>query len=59
MGRGGAAIDAPLRFVTFSIVLFYGCEIVISHLQRWRPVLGSASLATLLVVAVRGLGTGI
>jgi UDP-GlcNAc:undecaprenyl-phosphate GlcNAc-1-phosphate transferase len=59
MGRGGAAIDAPLRFVTFSIVLFYGCEIVISHLQRWRPVLGSASLATLLVVAVRGLSTGI
>jgi UDP-GlcNAc:undecaprenyl-phosphate GlcNAc-1-phosphate transferase len=59
MGHGGAALDAPLRFVTFTIVLFYACEIVIGHLQRWRPVLGSASLATLLVVAVRGLSTGI
>ncbi len=59
LGHGGAMLDAPLRFVTFSIVLFYGCEIVISHLQRWRPVLASASFATLLVVAVRGLSTAI
>lgn len=58
LGQGGGAFDASLRFVTFAIVLFYGCEIVIGHLHRWRAVLGSASLATLLMVAVRGLGTG-
>ncbi|HTP40152.1 MAG TPA: MraY family glycosyltransferase [Steroidobacteraceae bacterium] len=58
LGRGDAALEAPLRFVIFSIVLFYGCEVIIGHLQRWRTVLGSASLATLLVVAVRGLATG-
>ncbi|MEJ0099906.1 MAG: MraY family glycosyltransferase [Pseudomonadota bacterium] len=59
IGTASTGLGAPLRFVTFSIVLFYGCEIIISHLQRWRSVLGSASLATLLVVAVRGLTTGI
>ncbi len=59
IGSHGTAIEATLRFITFSIVLFYGCEIVIGHLQRWRSVLGSASMATLLVVAVRGLTTGI
>jgi UDP-GlcNAc:undecaprenyl-phosphate/decaprenyl-phosphate GlcNAc-1-phosphate transferase len=59
LAHEGGAIDAPLRFITFSIVLFYGCEIVISHMQRWRPVLGSASLAALVVLAVRGLTTGI
>jgi UDP-GlcNAc:undecaprenyl-phosphate/decaprenyl-phosphate GlcNAc-1-phosphate transferase len=59
LGDRGGTIDTSLRFITFSIVLFYGCEIIIGHMQRWRPVLGSASLATLLVVAVRGLSAGI
>jgi UDP-GlcNAc:undecaprenyl-phosphate GlcNAc-1-phosphate transferase len=53
-GRGFSA-GSPLQLVTFLVVLFYGCEVVIGHLQRWRSVLGSASFAALLVVAVRGL----
>ncbi len=55
-GRGFSA-GSPLQLVTFLVVLFYGCEVVIGHLQRWRSVLGSASFAALLVVAVRGLAT--
>jgi UDP-GlcNAc:undecaprenyl-phosphate/decaprenyl-phosphate GlcNAc-1-phosphate transferase len=48
----------PLHFIAYSIVLFYGCEVIIGHLERWREVLGGASMATLLVVAARGLATG-
>jgi len=55
-GRDAIA-NAPLSFITFSIVLFYGCEVVFGHLPRWRFVLGSASVATLLVLASRGLIT--
>jgi hypothetical protein len=55
LGGRDAIANAPLSFITFSIVLFYGCEVVIGHLSRWRSVLGSASLVTLIVVAWRGL----
>lgn len=59
LGTTHGGLDAPVQFVTFSTVLFYACEVVIGYLHRWRQVLGSVSLATLLVVAVRGLATGI
>ncbi|MDR2215458.1 MAG: undecaprenyl/decaprenyl-phosphate alpha-N-acetylglucosaminyl 1-phosphate transferase [Nevskiaceae bacterium] len=57
IGGGGFASGSALQIVTFPIVLFYGCEVVINHLHRWRPVLGSAAMAALLIVAVRGLTT--
>jgi UDP-GlcNAc:undecaprenyl-phosphate GlcNAc-1-phosphate transferase len=57
-GRGILA-NASLSFISFSIVLFYGCEVVIGHLQRWRPVLGGVSLVALFMVAWRGLVTGL
>ncbi|HUG73199.1 MAG TPA: MraY family glycosyltransferase [Steroidobacteraceae bacterium] len=59
LGNQNFAASALLRFVTFSVVLFYACEVVIGYLKRWRSVLGSASLVALMVVAVRGLSTGI
>jgi hypothetical protein len=46
-----------LLFVTYAIVLFYGCEVIIIHLERWRFVLGGSSVAVLLIVALRGLIT--
>lgn len=56
-GRNSSGATS-LGFITFSIVLFYGCEVVIGHLSRWRSVLGSAALLALTVVAVKGLTTG-
>jgi UDP-GlcNAc:undecaprenyl-phosphate GlcNAc-1-phosphate transferase len=44
-----------IQFVTYVIVLFYGCEVVAGHVSRWRLVLGWPTLATLAVLAVRGL----
>jgi UDP-GlcNAc:undecaprenyl-phosphate/decaprenyl-phosphate GlcNAc-1-phosphate transferase len=54
-----SGMGSQLWFVILSIVLFYGCEVVIEHLHRWRAVLGSASLMALLVVTVRGLSTAL
>jgi UDP-GlcNAc:undecaprenyl-phosphate GlcNAc-1-phosphate transferase len=43
------------RFLIYAIVLFYACEVIIGHLQRWQRVLGASSFAVLLIVSVRGL----
>lgn len=50
IGAGGAE-----RFITDMIVLFYGCEVIIGHLERWRSVLGTSTFAALLILALRGL----
>jgi hypothetical protein len=57
--QAGIDTGTTLRFVTYAIVLFYGCEVLISHLERWRFVLGGSSCAVLLIVALRGLFTSI
>ncbi len=44
-----------VQFVTYVIVLFYGCEVVAGHVSRWRLVLGGPTLVALAVLAVRGL----
>jgi UDP-GlcNAc:undecaprenyl-phosphate GlcNAc-1-phosphate transferase len=48
-----------VRFMTYAIVLFYGCEVVVGHVARWRLALGIPTLASLAVLALRGLGAGI
>jgi UDP-GlcNAc:undecaprenyl-phosphate GlcNAc-1-phosphate transferase len=45
-----------IQFVTYVILMFYGCEIVIGHLRAWRYLLGWPTLATLAMIAIRGLG---
>lgn len=54
----GNLMEGPLRFIVPAVVLFYACEVVIGHLRRWQLALGGASLATLLLIALRGLATG-
>jgi UDP-GlcNAc:undecaprenyl-phosphate GlcNAc-1-phosphate transferase len=51
----GVVADGTLQFITYSIVLFYGCEVIISHFDRWQSVLGGSCITMLLIVAVRGL----
>jgi UDP-GlcNAc:undecaprenyl-phosphate GlcNAc-1-phosphate transferase len=45
-----------LPFVTYAIVLFYGCEVIVGHMARWRYVLGWPTLVALVILAGRGLG---
>jgi UDP-GlcNAc:undecaprenyl-phosphate GlcNAc-1-phosphate transferase len=49
--------DGTLRFITYAVVLFYACEVIIGHLRQWRAVLGGSAFAVLLIVALRGLST--
>jgi UDP-GlcNAc:undecaprenyl-phosphate GlcNAc-1-phosphate transferase len=51
----GLDTASTLKFVTYAIVLFYGSEVLISHFDRWRFVLGGSAFVVLLVVALRGL----
>jgi hypothetical protein len=53
VGAGGM-----VQFVTYVIVLFYGCEVVVGHVGRWRLALGLPTLAALAVLAFRGLASG-
>jgi UDP-GlcNAc:undecaprenyl-phosphate/decaprenyl-phosphate GlcNAc-1-phosphate transferase len=53
--RSGAEANATTQFVTYAIVLFYGCEVISERVaSRWH-VLNWAALATLTIAGVRGL----
>jgi UDP-GlcNAc:undecaprenyl-phosphate GlcNAc-1-phosphate transferase len=43
-----------LRFVTYSVVLFYAFEVISTHFEHWLPVLGATSMVLLVLLAVRG-----
>jgi hypothetical protein len=53
LGTGGY-----VQFVVYVIVIFYGCEVVVEHVGRWRLALGLPTLAALAVLAFRGLAGG-
>jgi len=50
VGAGGM-----VQFVTYVIVLFYGCEVIVGHVGRWQLALGLPTLSALVVLAARGL----
>jgi UDP-GlcNAc:undecaprenyl-phosphate GlcNAc-1-phosphate transferase len=51
----GDATGITVQFVSYVIVLFYGCEVIIGRIaSRWH-ILNWSTLATLLIVASRGL----
>jgi UDP-GlcNAc:undecaprenyl-phosphate GlcNAc-1-phosphate transferase len=53
--RAGDSVNATTQFVTYAIVLFYGCEVISERVAgRWH-VLNWAALATLTIAGVRGL----
>jgi len=53
----GVDTGTLLRFIASAIVLFYGCEVLISHFERWRSVIGGSTFVALLIIALRGLRT--
>jgi UDP-GlcNAc:undecaprenyl-phosphate GlcNAc-1-phosphate transferase len=55
--RVQAGAGSLVQFVTYVIVIFYGCEVVVGHIGRWRLALGLPTLAALAVLAVRGLSS--
>jgi UDP-GlcNAc:undecaprenyl-phosphate GlcNAc-1-phosphate transferase len=56
--RSGAEANATTQFVTYAIVLFYGCEVIAERVAtRWH-LLNWAALATLTIAGVRGLWPG-
>ena len=56
--RSGTEANATTQFVTYAIVLFYGCEVISERVaSRWH-VLNWAALATLTIAGVRGLWPG-
>jgi UDP-GlcNAc:undecaprenyl-phosphate/decaprenyl-phosphate GlcNAc-1-phosphate transferase len=56
--RSGTGANATTQFVTYAIVLFYGCEVVAERVSsRWH-LLNWAALATLTIAGVRGLWPG-
>jgi UDP-GlcNAc:undecaprenyl-phosphate GlcNAc-1-phosphate transferase len=53
--RSGTEANAMTQFVTYAIVLFYGCEVISERVaSRWH-VLNWAALATLTIAGFRGL----
>jgi len=53
--RTGGSANATAQFVTYAIVLFYGCEVISERIaSRWH-LLNWAALATLTIAGVRGL----
>jgi UDP-GlcNAc:undecaprenyl-phosphate GlcNAc-1-phosphate transferase len=57
--RASSAANSTTQFVTYAIVLFYGCEVISERRAgRWQ-VLNWAALATLTIAGVRGLWPGI
>lgn len=53
--RADGTENVTTRFVTYAIVLFYGCEVIAERVaSRWH-VLNWAALATLTIAGVRGL----
>jgi UDP-GlcNAc:undecaprenyl-phosphate GlcNAc-1-phosphate transferase len=56
--RSGNGANATTQFVTYAIVLFYGCEVISERVSsRWH-LLNWAALATLTIAGVRGLWPG-
>ena len=56
--RSGSGANATTQFVTYAIVLFYGCEVISERVaSRWH-LLNWAALATLTIAGVRGLWPG-
>ncbi len=56
--RSGSESNATAQFVTYAIVLFYGCEVISERVAtRWH-VLNWAALATLTIAGIRGLWPG-
>ena len=56
--RSGTGANATTQFVTYAIVLFYGCEVISERVaSRWH-LLNWAALATLTIAGVRGLWPG-
>ena len=56
--RSSPGANATTQFVTYAIVLFYGCEVISERVaSRWH-VLNWAALATLTIAGVRGLWLG-
>jgi UDP-GlcNAc:undecaprenyl-phosphate/decaprenyl-phosphate GlcNAc-1-phosphate transferase len=53
--RTSSAANATTQFVTYAIVLFYGCEVIAERVQNHWRVLSWAALATLTIAGVRGL----
>jgi UDP-GlcNAc:undecaprenyl-phosphate GlcNAc-1-phosphate transferase len=53
--RTSSAANATTQFVTYAIVLFYGCEVIAERVQNYWRVLNWAALATLTIAGVRGL----
>lgn len=52
---GSSTTGITVQFVSYVVVLFYGCEVIIGRMaSRWH-VLNWSTLATLLIVASRGL----
>ena len=57
--RSGTEANATTQFVTYAIVLFYGCEVISERVaSRWH-VLNWAAFATLTIAGVRGLWPGL
>jgi hypothetical protein len=53
--RAGGAANTMAQFVTYAILLFYGCEVISERIaSRWH-LLNWAALATLTIAGVRGL----
>jgi UDP-GlcNAc:undecaprenyl-phosphate GlcNAc-1-phosphate transferase len=48
-----------VQFVTYVVVLFYGCEVVMGQVGRWRLALGLPTLVALAVLSFRGLSGGV
>jgi hypothetical protein len=58
MDRAQLGTGGYVQFVVYVIVIFYGCEVVVEHVGRWRLALGLPTLAALAVLAFRGLAGG-
>jgi UDP-GlcNAc:undecaprenyl-phosphate GlcNAc-1-phosphate transferase len=56
--RSGTEANATTQFVTYAIVLFYGCEVIAERVaSRWH-LMNWAALATLTIAGIRGLWPG-
>jgi len=56
--RSGISANTTTQFVTYAIVLFYGCEVITERMaSRWH-LLNWAALATLAIAGYRGLWHG-
>jgi UDP-GlcNAc:undecaprenyl-phosphate GlcNAc-1-phosphate transferase len=56
--RSGSESNATAQFVTYAIVLFYGCEVISERVATRWPLLNWVALATLTIAGVRGLWPG-